>query len=45
MGIDATRKGPGEGFARSWPDEIVMDRSVRDLVDARWKEYGFPDAY
>jgi 4-hydroxy-3-polyprenylbenzoate decarboxylase len=41
MGIDATRKGPGEGFNRPWPDEIKMDPSVQRRVDERWKEYGF----
>jgi 4-hydroxy-3-polyprenylbenzoate decarboxylase len=41
MGIDATRKGPGEGFTRPWPDEIKMDPAVQKLVDGRWKEYGF----
>jgi 4-hydroxy-3-polyprenylbenzoate decarboxylase len=41
MGIDATRKGPGEGFTRSWPDEIVMDPEIRKKVDERWNEYGF----
>jgi len=41
MGIDATRKGPGEGFARPWPDEITMDPGVRKRVEERWKEYGF----
>lgn len=41
MGIDATRKGHDEGFARPWPEEITMDRSVMERVDARWREYGF----
>lgn len=41
MGIDATRKGPGEGFTRPWPEEIVMDRAVIDRVTSRWKEFGF----
>jgi 4-hydroxy-3-polyprenylbenzoate decarboxylase len=41
MGIDATRKGPGEGFTRAWPEEIVMDRAVIDRVTSRWKEFGF----
>jgi len=41
MGIDATRKGPGEGFKRQWPDEIVMDPAVRRKVEERWTEYGF----
>jgi 4-hydroxy-3-polyprenylbenzoate decarboxylase len=37
MGIDATRKWSTEGFARPWPDEIVMDAKTRALVDAKWK--------
>ena len=41
MGIDATRKGPGEGFHRPWPDEIKMDPKVQQMVEERWKEYGF----
>lgn len=40
MGIDATRKGPGEGFARPWPEEIKMDPVIQKRVDERWKEYG-----
>jgi 4-hydroxy-3-polyprenylbenzoate decarboxylase len=40
MGIDATRKGPGEGFNRSWPDEIKMSPEIQALVEKRWKEYG-----
>jgi 4-hydroxy-3-polyprenylbenzoate decarboxylase len=41
MGIDATRKGPGEGFNRSWPDEIKMSPEIQSLVAKRWEEYGF----
>jgi 4-hydroxy-3-polyprenylbenzoate decarboxylase len=37
MGIDATRKWSTEGFARPWPDEIVMDSKTRALVDLKWK--------
>ena len=37
MGIDATRKWSTEGFARPWPDEIVMDAKTRGLVDGKWK--------
>ena len=40
MGVDATRKWPEEGFTRPWPDEIVMDPRIKDLVERRWKEYG-----
>jgi 4-hydroxy-3-polyprenylbenzoate decarboxylase len=37
MGIDATRKWSTEGFARPWPDEIIMDTKTRALVDGKWK--------
>ncbi len=40
LGVDATRKWPGEGFTRPWPDEVVMTPEVRALVDRKWKEYG-----
>jgi 4-hydroxy-3-polyprenylbenzoate decarboxylase len=40
MGVDATRKWRSEGFARDWPDEIVMSPEVKALVERRWKEYG-----
>ncbi len=36
MGIDATRKWPGEGFARPWPDEVVMDAETKKKIDALW---------
>jgi 4-hydroxy-3-polyprenylbenzoate decarboxylase len=41
LGIDATAKGPAEG-AREWPEPIVMSDEIRDLVEARWAEYGIP---
>ena len=41
MGIDATKKWPGEGFTRRWPEQIRMAPDVVDLVTRRWKEYGF----
>jgi 4-hydroxy-3-polyprenylbenzoate decarboxylase len=37
MGVDATRKWPSEGFARPWPDEILMDSKTKALVDSKWK--------
>lgn len=36
MGIDATRKGPDEGFTREWPPEIRMSAEVRERVDRLW---------
>jgi 4-hydroxy-3-polyprenylbenzoate decarboxylase len=40
MGVDATRKWPGEGFVRPWPDEIRMDEETKSKVDAIWKDLG-----
>ena len=40
IGIDATRKIPGEGVVRDWPDELRMSAEIQALVERRWKEYG-----
>jgi 4-hydroxy-3-polyprenylbenzoate decarboxylase len=40
MGVDATRKWPGEGFTRPWPDVIEMSPEVKARVDALWKKAG-----
>jgi 4-hydroxy-3-polyprenylbenzoate decarboxylase len=40
IGIDATRKIPGEGVVRDWPRMLAMSEEVKRLVDARWREYG-----
>jgi 4-hydroxy-3-polyprenylbenzoate decarboxylase len=40
MGIDATRKWPEEGFAREWPEMIVMDEGTKRAVDAKWAKLG-----
>jgi 4-hydroxy-3-polyprenylbenzoate decarboxylase len=40
IGIDATRKGPGEGHTRSWPSPLKMDGAIEEQVNRRWKEYG-----
>jgi 4-hydroxy-3-polyprenylbenzoate decarboxylase len=42
MGIDATRKGPDEGFNREWPDALKMSKEVKSRVDSIWKEIGSP---
>ncbi len=34
MGVDATRKLPGEGFKRPWPPLIRMDETIRERIDA-----------
>ena len=33
LGIDATKKLPGEGFKRPWPPLIKMDESVKAKVE------------
>ena len=33
LGIDATKKIPGEGFKRAWPPLIKMDESVKAKVE------------
>ena len=37
LGIDATKKLPGEGFKRPWPPLIKLSEEVRRKVDARFK--------
>ncbi len=39
LGIDATIKWPTEGYAREWPNEIIMDADTREKVSQRWHEY------
>jgi 4-hydroxy-3-polyprenylbenzoate decarboxylase len=34
VGIDATKKGPADGYLRGWPEEIRMDPAVVARVDA-----------
>jgi 4-hydroxy-3-polyprenylbenzoate decarboxylase len=37
MGIDATRKWPGEGFMREWPTRLVTTDAARDRAEALLK--------
>jgi 4-hydroxy-3-polyprenylbenzoate decarboxylase len=37
LGIDATKKLPGEGFKRNWPPLIKMDEAVKRKVDSMFK--------
>ena len=39
IGVDATRKLPGEGYRRGWPKRIEMDPRIKKLVSERWEEY------
>jgi len=34
LGIDATKKIPGEGHKRGWPPLIRMDENVRKKIDS-----------
>jgi 4-hydroxy-3-polyprenylbenzoate decarboxylase len=40
MGVDATRKWPGEGFTRPWPDVIEMTPEIKRRVDELWRKAG-----
>jgi len=40
MGIDATKKWPGEGFTRPWPGVITIPADVKSRVDDLWKKAG-----
>jgi 4-hydroxy-3-polyprenylbenzoate decarboxylase len=37
LGIDATKKLPGEGFKRTWPPLIKMDETVKAKVEQLMK--------
>ncbi|MEX0777449.1 MAG: UbiD family decarboxylase domain-containing protein [Phycisphaeraceae bacterium] len=45
IGFDATRKVPGEEVnghpVRDFPAILSMDETTRELINRRWKEYGF----
>jgi 4-hydroxy-3-polyprenylbenzoate decarboxylase len=41
IGVDATEKGPEEGHLRPWPDPVLMEKNIVELVNQRWSEYGF----
>ena len=43
VGIDATRKGPQEGYHREWPPDIEMSAEIRQQVSQRWAELGLSD--
>ena len=40
MGIDATRKLPGENYRRPWPELLKMDKRVQTIVDSLRKNQG-----
>ena len=42
LGVDATRKWPGEGFAREWPDLIENTPEVRKRMAGLWERVRAP---
>ncbi len=38
LGLDATKKLPGEGLKRPWPPLIKMDAAVKAKVDALFRQ-------
>ncbi|RKY19773.1 MAG: menaquinone biosynthesis decarboxylase [Planctomycetota bacterium] len=42
FGIDATAKGPADGFERPWPTEQVHPPAVLRKVAMAWEEMGLP---
>jgi 4-hydroxy-3-polyprenylbenzoate decarboxylase len=40
IGIDATAKGPADGYPRAWPEPVAMAEGIREMVTRRWAEYG-----
>ncbi|MBI3794216.1 MAG: menaquinone biosynthesis decarboxylase [Nitrospinae bacterium] len=38
--LDATKKTPADGHDREWPDDIEMDKTTRERVDALWPKLG-----
>lgn len=45
MGIDATRKMPGEGYHRKWPEGLRMDPAVTLRVEAMIAQLAAPVAH
>lgn len=40
IGIDATKKWSSEGHTREWPNDIIMDQGIKEMVTRKWKDYG-----
>ena len=43
LGIDATRKLPGEAGGEAWPKPLAWPDEVQELITRRWREYGFTE--
>ncbi|HEX8310250.1 MAG TPA: menaquinone biosynthesis decarboxylase, partial [Chthoniobacteraceae bacterium] len=42
MGVDATRKLPGEGYTRGWPEMLKMPAEIKERVDSMLRESRAP---
>lgn len=42
IGIDATSKGPADGFFRKWPAEQAWPEELLERVGKRWEDMGLP---
>jgi 4-hydroxy-3-polyprenylbenzoate decarboxylase len=40
MGLDCTRKWPEEGYSRTWPALVEMDKAVSAKIDEIWARLG-----
>ena len=40
LGIDATQKTKEEGYQREIQEQVKVDDKTKDLVDAKWSQYG-----
>ena len=40
LGVDATKKIPGEGFKRAWPPLIKMDEVVKNKINSLFGNAG-----
>jgi 4-hydroxy-3-polyprenylbenzoate decarboxylase len=40
LGLDATKKLPGEGFKRAWPPLIKMDEAVKAKINSMFGNAG-----
>ncbi len=40
IGVDATGKGPDEGYTRGWPEVARMDEATKKKIDQMWGQLG-----
>jgi 4-hydroxy-3-polyprenylbenzoate decarboxylase len=40
IGIDATAKGPMDGYMRPWLEPVAVPAAIQEMIARRWDEYG-----